>query len=254
MRLLTLVPVAAALLALIAVASGQAAAQTDKVYGTTVTEGLFEVQTRGTLDFDDDPDKSGKQKHKFTMGYGLTDFWWTEIIMELERDGEEDADLIYEATEIENVFELAEEDGLMPGLGLYTEIVIAEKEGKANALKWRALGQKHWGPTRHRLNVNFDWELGTNADEDIKLGYAWQTKWKLWKLFSPGFEAYGDFGEISDFKSGADQKHQIGPIVYIEHPIRETGKIELLLGYYVGLSRAAADQTFRWMLEYKAKF
>jgi len=237
-----------------ALAPSAGRAQTDKVYGPIVHQGEFEIGARGFLDFDDDADKDGKQIYKFTMGYGVTDFWWTEIVAELEKEGEEGANLIYEATELENLFEFHDEQNGWPALGLYTALVIPEKDGKPYKLEWRGLLEKALGPTRHRFNLNFEWEVGHDADKDIELGYAWQSKWKLWDLFSPGFEAYGDFGEIRDFHSGAEQKHQIGPVVWIEHELGEHTKIELLTGYFFGLTRASADGTYKFQLEFKTEF
>jgi hypothetical protein len=247
-------PAYVAAAAFVAVASAPAWAQTDKVYGPTVHKGEFEVEARGFLDFDDDADKDGKQKYKFDMGYGVTDFWWTEIVFELEKEGEDDANLFFEAIELENIFELRPEDNGWPALGLYTALEIPKNDDMPFELEWKGLIQKSVGPTRHRLNLNFEWKVGRDAGEDIELGYAWQSKWKLWDLFSPGFEAYGDFGEISDFKSGREQKHQIGPVVWIEHELAENTKIELLTGYFFGLTPASADGTYKFQLEFKTQF
>lgn len=243
-----------AVAAFVAAAPAPAWAQTDKVYGPIVDQGEFEIEARGFFDFDDDPDKDGKQKYKINIGYAVTDFWWTELVNELEKEGEDGANLIYEAAEWENIFEFRAEENGWPALGLYTALVIPNKDGKPFELEWKGLIQKSLGPTRHRFNLAFEWEFGRDADEDINLGYAWQSKWKLWDLFSPGFEAYGDFGEISDFKSGAAQKHQIGPVVWIEHELAENTKIELLTGYFFGLTPASADGTFKFQLEFKTHF
>lgn len=234
----------------------------NKVYGTGVDQGKFELGARGGLDIDDDPDKDGKHKHKFSIGYAPTGYWWTELIAELEQEGEEGANFIYEATEWENRFEFLEETDRRPGLGLYTAIVFPVKDGKAYKVEWRGLIQKRIGDWRHRFNLGFEAEFGDNRPDGsgVELGYAWQTKWYVFDdlapgvALQPGFEAYGEFGEIGDFASGADQKHQIGPILFSEFDLGEYGEFELQFGPMFGLTRASADITFKWMAEYILHF
>jgi hypothetical protein len=232
----------------------------NKVYGTGIDQGEFELEARGGLDFDDDPDKDGKHKHKLAAGYGVTGFWFTELIAELEQEGEEGANFIYEATEWENRFELLEETESLPGVGLYTALVIAEKDGKADKVEWRALMQKRLGALRHRLNINFDKEFGPNRNTRVGLGYGWQTKWYVLDDLAsgfevqPGFEAFGDFGEIGDFRSGADQKHQVGPALFTEYKLSDRSKFELKLASMFGVTRASPDVTLKWEVEYVIKF
>ncbi len=57
--------------------------------------------------------------------------------------------------------------------------MIPEKDGKPYERQWKGLVQKTTSPTRHRLNLIFEWELGRDADDDVKLGYASQSVWKL---------------------------------------------------------------------------
>ncbi len=244
------------------VASTPALAQSNanKVYGAGVDAGKFELGARGGLDFDDDPDKDGKHKHKLTVGYGITGFWWSELIAELEREGEDDANLIYEATEWENRFALFAETESLPGVGLYTALVLAEKDGKADKVEWRAILEKRLGAFRHRFNLNFEKEFGAHRDSGVELGYAWQSKWYLLDdlaegiEFQPGFEVYGEFGKIDDFASSAEQKHQIGPVLFSEFDLGEMGEFELRIGSLFGLTRASADVTFTWMAEYVLAF
>jgi hypothetical protein len=243
-------------------ASGQAFAQSagNKVYGTRITEGKFEIGYKGGLDTDSRSQLDMKHKHKVSVGYGLTDYWWTELIGELERGGRDTDTFLYEATEWENRFELITETDYLPGFGLYAALVMAEKDGKAHKIEARALVEKRIGAMRHRFNLNFERETGGGRDHGLELGYAWQTKWYVLPELAedislqPGFEAYGDFGPMNDFLSGADQKHQLGPVALAEFGLGQFGKFEFQVGTMFGVTRAAPDITLKWMLEYVVQF
>lgn len=246
--------------ALAAAGAAMAQSSANKVYGTRITEGKLEFGARGGLDTDSRSEVDGKHKHKLTVGYGLTDYWWSELIGELERGGRDGDNFIYEATEWENRFEFLGETDYVPGIGLYTAYVFAVKDGKADKLEARAVFEKRIGALRHRLNITFEREIGSNRDGGVEMGYAWQTKWYLLDdiaedlAVQPGFEAYGEFGRINAFASGADQRHQVGPVLLGELGLGEAGKIELRLGAMFGVTRASPDITLTWMAEYVMQF
>ena len=69
--------------------------------------------------------------------------------------------------------------------------------------------------------------------------------------FEPGFEAYGELGEVSDFLPSDEQDHRIGPVIFGALPITPTTKIQYELGYLFGLTDGSPDGTLRWQLEYE---
>ena len=241
---------------------GAAMAQSsaNKVYGTRITADKLEFGARGGLDADSRSEVDGKHKHKLSVGYGMTDYWWSELIAELERGGRDGDNFIYEATEWENRFEFLGETDYLPGIGFYTAYVFAVKDGKADKVEARAVFEKRIGALRQRLNVTFEREIGSNRDGGLEMGYAWQTKWYLLDdlaedlSLQPGFEAYGEFGRINAFASGAEQRHQVGPVLLGELGLGQLGKVELRVGAMFGVTRASPDITLTWMAEYVVQF
>ena len=94
---------------------------TKKVYSPIVEKGEIEVEARGEYDADERPSKDDVQKHKYALGYGVTDRWFTEIYGELERtknDDDEDLDFQFTALAWEHRFQLTEQGQFPVDVGL----------------------------------------------------------------------------------------------------------------------------------------
>ena len=100
----------------------------------------------------------------------------------------------------------------------------------------------------------FSKEIGDGA-EDVMLEYAWASRWRLSPYFQPGFEAFGEFGEIGDFPALRDQEHKIGPAAIGTVPLGNgAGKLHYEAAYLFGLTDETPDGAFRWLLEYELRF
>src|SRR3546814_8169219 len=85
--------------------------------------------------------------------------------------------------------------------------------------------------------------------------YAWETRWRLNEKFEPGFQAFGELGEVKNFNSPSDQEHKLGPSVSGRFGLGALpGKLKYDVAYLVGLTDATPDGTFKSIIEYEFRF
>ena len=218
-----------------------------KVYSPVVQGDEWELEVRGHADFDDEDSLDGGQKQIYEIGYGVADFWFTSIFAELEE--EPDGSLKYEAVAWENIIELYGREEAWLASGLYFELEAKDDESKADKLEFKLLLERELGEVVNTANINFEKELGNNADDNLEFEYAWRSKWEVVHHFDLGFEAYGELGEISNFRSPDRQEHQIGPMLYGEIELGEAVELEYRFGLLFGLTDATPDEVLVWHVE-----
>ncbi len=238
---------AAVILAALVAAPGQAHA-TKKVYTPYVEKGELEVEYKGRYEVDDDDDVDGKWVQKTGVGYGVTDYWFTEIYGEFEKEGESDADAEFHAIEWENKFMLTEAGEYFVDVGLLTELVY-NTSGGADKGEVKLLLAKDIGQTTHAANLILEREFGEDSSDETEAGFAWSSKYRLNESFEPGFELHSDFGALSDGPSYDEQKHMVGPVAY-----GHFGPVGYDVGVLFGISDAAPDATLKAILEYEWHF
>lgn len=218
-----------------------------KVYSPVVHEGEWELEARGHLDIDDDASLDGGQKQIYEIGYSVTDIWHTALFGEFEKEPE--GSLKFDAIAWENIVELFTQEEAWLASGLYFEFEAKDEEGAADKIEAKLLLEKDLSGIRNTANVNFEKEVGNNADDDLEFGYAWRSRTEVAHDFKVGFEAFGELGEIKNFKSPDRQEHQIGPMLYGGIELTEDVELDYRLGVLFGLTDATPDETFVWQLE-----
>lgn len=221
---------------------------TDKVYAPYVDKGEFELEWRGGYDFDDNEDKDGAWKQKLAVGYGITDYWFSEIYGELEREGESGANTEFTAIEWENRFQLTEQGQYWLDAGILTELEYNTNDGPDKA-EIKALFAKDTGKLSHIANIGAEREFGDHSGNDTEFGVSWSSRYRYRPEFEPGFEIHSDFGSLSDGSSFNEEKHRIGPVIY-----GSIGHFSYDVGYLAGVSGGAADGTLKAILEYEWYF
>lgn len=220
-----------------------------RVYAPYVEEGELELELRGSYDVDDNSAKDGAQKHKISLGYGLTDKWFAEVYGEYEKSGVNGSDLDFTALEIENRFQLSEAGEHWLDYGLLVEYKMAMEDNEADKAEVILLLAKETGKFLHLANIILEKELGANSSDGTEAGISWGTRYRYSQMFEPGFEIHSDFGALQDSKPYDQQKHMVGPVAY-----GKIGSFKYDAGYLVGLSDAAPDGEFKWILEYEWHF
>ena len=225
---------------------------TKKVYSPIVEKGEVELEARGSYDIDERASKDNVQKHKYALGYGVTDRWFTEIYGEIERtknDDDEDLDFSFTALSWENRFQLTEQGQYWADVGLYLEYEASFENKHPDNIETKLLLEKSFEKFTHTANIILEQNVGRHPGEDLVGGFAWSSKYRLSQVFQPGFEWHSDFGEIGQTVSYQDQKHQIGPVFY-----GKLGHVKYDVGYLFGASDAAPKGEIKWIVEYEIRF
>lgn len=242
-NLKTLFTISAAILAL---SSSQALA-TKKVYSPYVEKGELEFEYRGNYTYDNDRSKDGEQENKFAVGYGFTDYWFTELYAEIKNPAGDNQPYDFEAIEWENKFQLTQQGEYWLDLGLLAEYEYAVEDKDApDEIKVLALVQKDIGKFSNVLNIGLEKQVGENSDEGFVGLVSWSTRYRWMPELEPGFEIHSNFGEIDDDVPYSEQEHQVGPVLYgnLGHGIKYD------VGYLFGVSRGAPDGELKFLIEY----
>jgi high-affinity iron transporter len=231
--------------------SPQNAWATKKVYSPHVEKGEWELEARGSYDFDDRESKGAAQKQKVAIGYGVTDQWFTEVYGKWEKDPDSGHGLEFTATQWENRFQISEPGAWFLDTGIYMEYEFASGDDHADKIEGKILLEKELGRFDHIVNLILEKEVnGPGREGDLEGGIAWSGRYRWKQYLEPGVEWHSEFGELDDTGAFDDQKHQVGPVFY--------GKIgdhvKYDIGYLFGISDAAPDGQLKWILEYEWRF
>jgi hypothetical protein len=229
-----------------------------KTRSPIVTYGELEFEHNGSVTFD--KSKSGKnnsQSYTNEIEYSFLPNWQLGLEGEWAADAGEN--LRYEATTIENTFQLTEQGRYWADLGFFAEYSHAASRSDPEQVKFGPLIEKETQAlfgigTLHTFNLLFGKELGRHRSDATPLEVAWQSRVRLNPFFEPGFEYYG---AVDDFESPgklADQQHRLGPVLVGLYNFAPYGKIKYELGYLFGLTRGTEDGAVRWKFEYEIAF
>ena len=218
-----------------------------KVYSPIVKKGEMGIEVLGNTRIDDDDDQDGFQFHELEYEYGVTDSWATSFTAGLIKAAQ--GSLIFDTLGWENTLQFTEQGKYWIDLGVHTEVELENESDKPNGLELRLLFEKTTSSYQHTGNLNFEQQVGSEADESTELEYIWRSKKYINDHAAVGFEAYGAMGEIKDFSPMKNQHHIIGPAIYNEFKIAGI-KIESHLVWMFGLTEDSPDNTFRWQIEF----
>jgi hypothetical protein len=226
----------------------------DRLYYPYVEQGEWELEYFGTRSVDSDPSKDDAQKQQFSIGYGVTDRWKTEVYAKYEKDPQ-DA-LAFDAYEWENIFQFTERGEYWLDIGGSLAFEWTPQTNRADAIEARLLLAKEFEDTTHLLNLKFEKEVGAGQKAALEGALIWSSRYDYSPLFQPGFEINSDFGEIEHgrFK---DQEHYLGPTAYGKIPLRVIGQFDAIkyrVGYLFGVSQAASEGQAIGQLEYEIHF
>ena len=220
-----------------------------KIYTPYVSQGEVELELRSGYTVDDNDQVDGAQKYKLAVGYGFTDWWFTELYGIFEKGGSTGSDFKMEEVEWANKFQLTEQGEYAVDVGAYIAYVSALTSGHADAVEAQLLLGKDTGALSHYANIEYKREIGDQSSDDNEIEVKWSSRYRYNPVFEPGFEIYSGFGDINNTGSFDDQSHQIGPVIY--------GKIDQVkyeIGYLFGVSDAAVDGEAKVVLEYEFRF
>ncbi|MDO8412851.1 MAG: hypothetical protein Q7S51_03555 [Gallionellaceae bacterium] len=193
-------------------------------------------------------DGSSKQVSNLGFGYGATEYWFTEIYVKREREGDARLTLV----EWENKFQLTETGKYPVDMGMIVELESPVNNGaEPYEFKFGPLLQKEFGKVQLNTNLLLERKFGTGGPHITELGYQLQAKYRWQPSFEFGMQALGEVGEWNDWDDGDNQNHRIGPAVFGKFDLGNRHKIKYNAAWLVGSTPAAPDHTFRMQAEYE---
>jgi len=225
------------------------ASPADYVHTPEVEYGEKEIDFKfGTARKSDQPNATASS---LGLGYGATEYWFTEIYLEREREDNAGITL----AEWENKFQLTETGKYPVDLGFVIEIE-APLSNKHNPyeLTLGPLFQTEFGKLQLNGNVLFGRKLGPQNEgetHDTTLGYQWQLKYRWQKAFEFGAQGFGEMGKWNDWDKSDQQNHRIGPAIFGKLDIAPKQAIRYNAALLFGVSDAAPDHTLRMQAEYE---
>jgi len=220
-----------------------------KVYSPNVELDETELEFRGHTTFDKEAIKDDQQKYIIEYGHGMTDYWFTSVFGEIEK--EQSGEMEFEAVAWENIFQLTEQGEYFVDVGFYVEYEYALESYNNDKLELKLLLEKNSGKWVNTFNVVLERELGGNAPGITELGYAWRISRLVSKGFTPSLEIYGNTGELGKPNHSEAQDHRAGPVISGEYHMGGTDKFVFEAGYLFGLTDAAPEGTLKFTLEYE---
>jgi hypothetical protein len=220
-----------------------------KVYSPYVEKGELEVEWKGSHVVDNEDDEDGEQEQELSIGYGVNDFWNTEIAGEIEKSGVDGEDYEFTAVEWENKFQLTQPGEYWADVGAQFAYVH-NVSGDADAIEGKLLLAKDVGKFSTMLNLNLEKSIGAESEGDWPeggLAISSRYRWKPW--LEPGVEWFSEFGELGNSGSFDNQGHSIGPALY-----GKIGPVKYDVGYQFGVSDGAPDGEAKAILEYEFRF
>lgn len=213
------------------------------VHSPTVEKGIFEIESKNALEYNDGGDD--ERQHKVELKYGLTSWWAFALEGEWEKEGSADYD--YTATEVESYFQFTDPGEYFLDAGAQVAYEFAHLDGSSDKVEAKLLLEKNYTKFSHTANIGVEQEVGENSNENPEWEVSWRSVYMYKPMLNPGFEYYASFNEIGDSGDFDDQSHHLGPVL--------TGKLGHGFGYdigwLIGLSDGSADHVVKFNIEYE---
>jgi hypothetical protein len=202
-------------------------------------------------------DQDRRQGYTNEIGFGVTPWWRIELEGEMSSGAGQS--LKMDAVTFENTFQLTEPGAYDFNLGFFAEYSHVTTKGAPNSFKFGPIIQKELPnflslDTLHTLNLFFARDVGANATRATAFELGWQSVVRLHPLFAPGFEYYGEIGDLGSSGPYNRQQHLVGPVLTGAASLAPYGSIKYEVGYLFGLTTASPYGAARWRLEYEIPF
>ena len=146
----------------------------------TVEYRELEIEHNGLYTFDKKgSDLNGQQSYTTSIGYGVLPWW--KIELEGEMAGGPGVERTFEATTIENWFQLTEPGKYFVNAAIFLEYSQATGQTNPNSFTFGPIIQKELNnvlgvDSLHTLNVFFSRDVGRGSSKATGFEYAWQSR------------------------------------------------------------------------------
>jgi hypothetical protein len=241
--------------AILALAAMPGSALADfKVQLPDAETGEFELEEVGSYGRSGNNATNNEQSFVHELGYGVNNWWHTELEVETDRPGGPGNHLKFDQLTWENRFQFTERGQYWLDPGFFIEYGHGMLMGMPDETKFGPILRKEFLGAANTVNLFFEKELGPGAAGRPNFVYAWETRFLTGWFIEPGFQAYGQPGPIGHFAPISQQDHRIGPQLFAEIHNLGPGTLKANGGVLFGLTPATPRQTWRWQLEYELHF
>jgi len=228
-------------------AAGSALAGPDEyVFLPSVTYGEREIDFKyGAATKKDEPTA---QAASLGVGYGVTEWWFTEFYFKGAREGSRSA---FDAIEWENKFQLTETGKYPVDVGFIAEFELPHDRTEGNEFVFGPLFQTEFD----RLQINFN-PLLTNITRAVEgngtyLGYQWQVRYRWMEALDFGAQGFGDMGRWNHVAPTDEQSHRLGPALFGKVGLGGRQAIVWNAALLFGVTKESPDCNFRMQVEYE---
>lgn len=225
-----------------------------KVHLPDAETGEFELEEIGSYGHSGNPFTNNEQSFVHELGYGVNDWWHTELEFETGRDPGPGNHLKFNQLTWENQFVFTEPGQYWLDVGWFWEYGQGMVKGNPSETTFGPTLRKEMFGTINTVNIFFEKDIGTHADGHVNFQYAWETRIALGTPIEPGFQAYGSVGPVGAPLPISEQDHRIGPQLFGAIHDFGPGTLKWNAGVLFGLTPATPRQTYRWQAEYELHF
>jgi hypothetical protein len=239
---------AAVALGILAVAAGGSPARADfTVHVPLVVRGEREVEAAYTRTRDPQAPLDNQQVYNLALGYGVTNWWLTELEGEWEKPPKADTELSEMAWE--NTFQLTEPGEYRLNLGVFAEYAWPQHSAERPNVKVGPILQLQYETALHTVNLFFERQVGPGAETAVEFTYAWQSRFRVTQSLDAGFEIFGAPGEAGKPLPLSEQELRAGPVLYGTFKPSAGTRFRYQVGYLVGQTKATPDGTWKANIE-----
>ncbi len=232
-----------------------------KVWTPDVENGEVSIENVGDVGVDKNSDKTGEQSFTAEVEYGVTSWWVTELEFEFERDPGSGQVLRFDQLTSENLFQFSERGENWIDTGFFAEFGYGTLHGTGNETTLGPVLRKDFWGLSNTVNLFIEKDIGVHAAGRPQFLYAWETRIDSAVVtigrhvaFEPGFQFYGQPGQITNFSHWSRQDNRAGPQLFGKIFDIGPGTLEWNGGFLIGLTAAVPAITPRWQLEYEIHF
>jgi hypothetical protein len=222
-----------------------------KINPPSMEQGDVSIEDNSALIAKRGQSKDSAQAHFAELGYGITDYWWTEVEGHWET-GENG--LKFRTVDFENAFRLVRQEGPWPETAVFLEYDHATDARSPESATVGALLRKDFGPSSTVVNLLFDHEFGRNQNSGTRLRLLGSSTWQVVPEFAPGIQFFSAPGKVLNVERASAQDHRIGPVLSGAIELDGEGELGYNVAYLVGLTPAAPRGTLVWRVEYDFHF
>jgi len=219
----------------------------DYVFMPSVTYGEREIDFKyGTVKPKDEDRESAAS---LGLGYGLTQWWSTEVYVKYKRElGERTK---FDAYEWENKFQLTEPGRFPVDVGFILEIERPKDRAEGWEVAFGPLFQVEAGATQFNFNPIFVRNYRAAEDNPLRLEYQWQAKYRWRPQFEFGVQGFGELGKWNRWAPREEQEHRLGPAAFGKLALGGRQAIKYNAGVLFDTKGSHHGTTLRTQVEYE---